>query len=920
MSQEVVYADNLVTVHRPIFTGAGSVTYNGGVQQVTYTDRNGTMRTINGVDTFNQFSGGDVTTTMSPDNAAAEGPGKMYVSEDMMTVTFSTSNIITPDIVDLIRDTPTDFTINADQFSSIYNGVFNFSMDTATVTYPGGGIIWYSTFGTSRDSFYVDDESVSRQIQENVGSLFITTKSVPAKDLGLVRVIFNGRSIYTYSPITGNREIFLDSTDSFTFVNMDLVGPSLPNGIYRFVNMLIVFDGVEVKQVNSSSEPKIFDGSGFLLLQPDSDIAFYTTFPPTVDYLSRSIAILKGSLVPPRIQPGKGSITTKNRAASVYIGTDVTAFQGADVSFKCNVVAGRPEPSVDFFIMVGDQLVLLNNTVDRIIGNNTLTLLDVHADDEGEYVCIASNGVSPDARASSTLNVRGAVAPVLQPGWFPFDLTSGQKILFPDFIERTETVDLREFSQLIFACRVDGNPKAEVIWLINDVPIFDTVLTDYLIFEVVEGRSVLIFDLRFFNETGVNPLLGLNTISCFAENEGGFTAGSVRLRGEIIQCDGGETGPECSTTCGFGLTDTIFTCERFIGPGMSEDIDIVDVPLRVVPLIDRTRICTTSEGLDVVICPLTEYRWNVSEWSGCSRTCNGGFRTRNVSCLNESFPIDSRYFAQVDSVTLSPADDYMCTMSEKAGERPADRELCETQDCPFFLATEFGEECSATCGGGMRRVRNVTCVILNGRYKDMNNKTQLNVTVVDDIMCFGQNKPTETIECNTFPCFTKWTAGQYGDCGATSLPVADEFPYCRERPVTCVDDKDIPTNDSFCDANIRPSSVASCGDGRCFVGVWGNPPFSKCSLTCGYGVEERQLTCYSPRSLTEVPTDFCDVAIRPMSKRPCFIRNCENTCLRDENRNVCRILANIGMCGSPYAMGNNGTRCCVSCMGMAGGD
>ena len=43
-------------------------------------------------------------------------------------------------------------------------------------------------------------------------------------------------------------------------------------------------------------------------------------------------------------------------------------------------------------------------------------------------------------------------------------------------------------------------------------------------------------------------------------------------------------------------------------------------------------------------------------------------------------------------------------------------------------------------------------------------------------------------------------------------------------------------------------------------------------------------------------------------------------CQRDEDQVVCPILANMGLCNSPFAMANNGTRCCASCMGMPGAD
>ena len=45
----------------------------------------------------------------------------------------------------------------------------------------------------------------------------------------------------------------------------------------------------------------------------------------------------------------------------------------------------------------------------------------------------------------------------------------------------------------------------------------------------------------------------------------------------------------------------------------------------------------------------------------------------------------------------------------------------------------------------------------------MNGKLQLNVTVLNDTFCISEDnpKPDEFVDCNTFPCFYRWTTGKF---------------------------------------------------------------------------------------------------------------------------------------------------------------
>lgn len=122
----------------------------------------------------------------------------------------------------------------------------------------------------------------------------------------------------------------------------------------------------------------------------------------------------------------------------------------------------------------------------------------------------------------------------------------------------------------------------------------------------------------------------------------------------------------------------------------------------------------------------------------------------------------------------------------------------------------------------------------------------------------------------------------------------------------------------------------------------------QCSERCGYGTRSRAVQCRSPISLTVVAREFCDSSTMPRTTSSCFVRNCgesaaicqpgsevchsislniaiifwnftDNTCLRDES-SLCPLLAANRLCNLEFAMANNGLRCCVSCMGLVGGD
>lgn len=125
------------------------------------------------------------------------------------------------------------------------------------------------------------------------------------------------------------------------------------------------------------------------------------------------------------------------------------------------------------------------------------------------------------------------VAPLVLPGYLPFDIISSQRIFWPSDPPVTMDFETQVVKQLVFACRVDGRPEADVVWSFNGVGIEIAIgiglLNDSSVNTeiITSGRSVLTIDV----EPNQDILRGENEIECFAENAGGSTTGTVTVQG-----------------------------------------------------------------------------------------------------------------------------------------------------------------------------------------------------------------------------------------------------------------------------------------------------------------------------------------------------------------------------------------------------
>ncbi|XP_072484687.1 A disintegrin and metalloproteinase with thrombospondin motifs 7 [Notamacropus eugenii] len=207
---------------------------------------------------------------------------------------------------------------------------------------------------------------------------------------------------------------------------------------------------------------------------------------------------------------------------------------------------------------------------------------------------------------------------------------------------------------------------------------------------------------------------------------------------------------ECSTTCGLGAIWRSVHCST----GQEEDCIPISkpVPARRCYL----RPCST---------------WRVGNWSKCSRNCGGGFRFRDVHC------VDTR-----DRRLLRP---FHC---QPGLFKPLGQLSCHMDPCLDWYTSSW-RECSEACGGGEQE-RLVTCPEF-GR-------------------CEETMRPNTTRPCNIHPC-TKWVVGPWGQCSATC------GGGIQRRLVKCVNTKTgQPEEDnSLCDHEAWPENSQRCSPQDC---------------------------------------------------------------------------------------------------------
>ncbi|XP_050432686.1 ADAMTS-like protein 1 isoform X2 [Adelges cooleyi] len=178
----------------------------------------------------------------------------------------------------------------------------------------------------------------------------------------------------------------------------------------------------------------------------------------------------------------------------------------------------------------------------------------------------------------------------------------------------------------------------------------------------------------------------------------------------------------------------------------------------------------------------------------------------------------------------------------------------------LFRWGKMGTGCSVSCGGGYE-VSRVVC---------QNRDTGVEV---DADLCPGE-RPTSSdlsVECNSRPCPPKWVADDnWSPCSKTC------GGGIRVRHVYCVEE----TNGTrtkvwhhMCHGH-KPKTQEQCNNQPCYS-EWMTGEWSKCSATCGQGLQIRNVTCKTKQKYLT-----CDPMIEPRRTQTC---TSNAACFRDNS-------------------------------------
>uniref|UniRef100_H3D7B4 ADAM metallopeptidase with thrombospondin type 1 motif, 13 n=1 Tax=Tetraodon nigroviridis TaxID=99883 RepID=H3D7B4_TETNG len=379
--------------------------------------------------------------------------------------------------------------------------------------------------------------------------------------------------------------------------------------------------------------------------------------------------------------------------------------------------------------------------------------------------------------------------------------------------------------------------------------------------------------------------------------------------------DTGPFGP-CSTSCGGGEHERLVRCVQTLGRAE------VQVPNSECPAETAPH---SVEKCNLQHCPA---RWQVSEPGECSAICGPGEAKRVVSCVRpengqyvkvdevfcqkQSRPEDSvpcvvdvcpigwesksglltdpkqdpvyvwspvvskcsktcgngtlqLWFSCVDHQTRLGVADFYCDASTKP---PLQSESCNASPCPPTWRFKQGV-CSVTCGGGL-----ANRVLYCGREAEGEEE------VLENSECSHSAKPTAVVSCNSHSCPARWKVRRTSPCSVScDLGIAQRTVSC----VQFVNGTESAVAEANCHSVVRPATTVPCLVQVCTF-RWEVQEWSQCSVSCGYGIQSRVVSCMGPSQPQPLSPLLCMHMPKPITIQSCSVGNCRDASLRPTYR------------------------------------